>query len=156
MKKRIDKYNNWKTKKRAFKLLKYYNQYEHYRHSGSMIFENYKLTKMPEEIFYLELKNIRTLAFYNNYIDHIPKEIKYLENLQVLDLSYNKIENIPKEIKYLKNIKNIFVNGNCIQYIPKEEMKHLKHLTYFSIKENPIDHYYIKKLRTELDVEIKY
>merc|ERR1712096_200339 len=58
---------------------------------------NNLINKIPPDLF-INNKNIKYMNFNNNQISEIPKEIKYLTNLEELNLSKNNIENIPTEI----------------------------------------------------------
>lgn len=55
--------------------------------------------------------NLKILQLGMNKINHIPKEIGDLVNLEYLDLCHNNIETIPIEICNLSKAKRIFGNS---------------------------------------------
>jgi Leucine-rich repeat (LRR) protein len=55
-----------------------------------------------------------------NQIKEIPKEIKYLTQLQLIFLQHNQIKEIPTEISYLAQLKTLLLYDNKIKEIPKE------------------------------------
>jgi Leucine-rich repeat (LRR) protein len=75
--------------------------------------------------------------YYNKNILTFPKEIKYLINIQILDLSYNNIEIIPIDIQYLINLKKLNISNNKIKGIPKE-INNLIKLESLSLYNNEI------------------
>jgi Leucine-rich repeat (LRR) protein len=61
-----------------------------------------------------KLKNIE---IYNNYLYLIPKEIKYLTNLEKFIIPYNKIKILPRELFNLNNLIIIDCACNHIKFI---------------------------------------
>ncbi len=69
----------------------------------------------------------------------IPKEIRYLTNVKVLDLSYNKLQKIPEELLSLINLQSLHLYNNEIRFIPKE-IQNLFKLKFLSLSNNKINH----------------
>ncbi len=64
---------------------------------------------------------VTRLELYDDEVlDSVPPSIGYLENLEVLDLSFNDIDTLPKEIGLLANLKYLFLSGNSLTTIPSE------------------------------------
>jgi Leucine-rich repeat (LRR) protein len=88
------------------------------------------LTKIPKSIFKLKkLKKlfIRGLPYMEfcfeapySYIKKIPKEIKNLQNLLVLDLSSQELSSLPSEFKELTNLKELYLSDNMFKEFPIE------------------------------------
>ena len=70
-------------------------------------------------------------------IKELSPDIKYLSNLEYLDLSNNRLTNLPKEIGYLKNLKILRLSNNNLKYIPFS-IKRLKNLECLDLSHNPI------------------
>ncbi len=65
---------------------------------------------LPGEIRFLQ--NLKVLNMSNNQFTGVPAEIGQLQNLEVLDLSNNKITGLPNELGNLKNLKILKLTGN--------------------------------------------
>ena len=71
----------------------------------------------------------------------VPKEIKYLRNIQRIYLHYNQIQEIPETIGQLTNLKQLYLYNNRIQEIPESvvQLTNLKQLSLYNnrIQEMP-------------------
>lgn len=65
---------------------------------------------LPAEIRFLQ--NLKVLNLSNNQFTGVPAEIGQLQNLEVLDVSNNKITGLPNELGNLKNLKVLKLTGN--------------------------------------------
>lgn len=65
---------------------------------------------LPGEIRFLQ--NLKVLNLSNNQFTGVPAEIGQLQNLEVLDLSNNGITGLPSELGNLRNLKILNVSGN--------------------------------------------
>lgn len=90
--------------------------------------------EIPKEIKIL--KNLQILNVSNNFIKIVPKEIGNLINLQVLDLSNNHIEILPVAIGNLTKLKKFDLGSNRLKTVPKEigNLINLDNLLLFSNK----------------------
>lgn len=105
-----------------------------------------QLIQVP--IWLIELKNLKSIhAEENKITDFLKYDIKYLQNLEEIDLSSNKLKEIPIGIHELKYLKKLNVALNEINEIP-EWMKNNQSLTFFNICVNKIKElpFWIKSL----------
>lgn len=65
---------------------------------------------LPGEIRFLQ--NLKVLNLSNNQFTGVPAEIGQLQNLEVLDLSNNQITGLPNELGNLSNLKVLKLTGN--------------------------------------------
>jgi Leucine-rich repeat (LRR) protein len=77
----------------------------------------YKITKKMYLCIVNEYINNNTLRIYK--IDKLASTIKYIINLQKLDISFNKLTDIPKSIGKLTNLEVLLLNNNNLTDIPK-------------------------------------
>eukprot|EP00794_Sanderia_malayensis_P017826 gene17826-19607_t len=94
-----------------------------------------KLTRIPQELFKLEL--LGTLILAQNNISEVSRDLSHLKQLTKLDLSYNKISNFPAEICKLESLSKLYLTGNKIELIPKELTK-LTCLAHLELNNNLI------------------
>jgi Leucine rich repeat len=113
-------------------------------HRSTICSEETGIREIPKEIKCLT--NLKILNLNFNWIEKIPKEVKKLTNLEKLDLCYNRVKEIPEEIKYLINLKEINLSNNRVKEIPKE-IKYLINLKEINLCNNRL---------TKLPEEIKY
>jgi Leucine-rich repeat (LRR) protein len=73
---------------------------------------------LPKEMFFL--KDVEELTFHGFSLLNIPPEIKNYRKLTRLCLGENSIERIPKEIDYLFNLISLYLNDNNITKLPNE------------------------------------
>jgi len=72
---------------------------------------NNKLTgAIQAEIRFLQ--NLKVLNASNNLMTGVPAEIGQLQKLQTLDLSNNQLTGLPYELGNLKNLKILNISGN--------------------------------------------
>lgn len=58
------------------------------------------------------LQNLRVLNASNNLMTGVPAEVGQLKNLEILDLSNNQLTGLPYELGNLKNLKTLDISGN--------------------------------------------
>jgi Leucine-rich repeat (LRR) protein len=86
--------------------------------------------KTPEQVSELHL--------YDNYQNKsLPKEIRRLVNLEVLNIQSNPLETLPPEIGQLKKLKAIYVSETKLKGLPKE-IGELKNLEILNLSMNAI------------------
>jgi Leucine-rich repeat (LRR) protein len=80
---------------------------------------NKGLTKAPSYIF--DQKNLEELNLSNNLLSgSLQAEVRYLQNLKVLNLSNNKFTGLPAEVGQLKNLEVLNLSGNQLTGLPNE------------------------------------
>lgn len=79
-------------------------------------------------------------SLYLNYnkLTSIPKQIKELRGLRVLDLSHNRITEVPPELGLCYNLRYLYLFDNNIKTFPIE-FRNLIELLFLGIEGNPID-----------------
>ncbi|MEX2668905.1 leucine-rich repeat domain-containing protein [Candidatus Uabimicrobium amorphum] len=101
-------------------------------HEIQVILSNCKKFKAIQMIF------IDQLQSKTKKLDCLPPDIKYLQNLEYLNILGTLIEEIPKEIGMLKKLKRMVVGHNeVLRSIPKE-MGDLSNLTTLHLHNNKI------------------
>lgn len=70
MKNKKYKYNNWKKNRKALDFLKKYNTYYIYKEEGIINLDDEKLTKIPEEVSFLD--DLKTIYCLKNNIEILP------------------------------------------------------------------------------------
>ena len=94
-----------------------------------------KLTIVPKEIKYL--RNINIIHLHYNQIRKIPGCIGQLANLEILGLHCNQIREIPGCIGQLTKLEELYLHYNQIQEIP-ETIGQLTKLEYLYLYGNQI------------------
>ena len=142
--------------------------------------------KNPEKVFRLNLSNqkidipsiswdkfvnLEYLSFKNDHLKEVPKEIKNLKKLKVLDLSGNDFKILPKEFSQLSNLEELFLNDEknlkleenieVISLLPHLRILHLendnlKHLPKNFFKLKSIESLYLNNnFFKEIPVEVR-
>lgn len=76
------------------------------------------------------LKTLTELQITNCGLKHIPEELMYLRDLQVLDLSKNRLKSLLRVVELLHSLNRIMLSENEFSSIPKgiERLPNLKYL----------------------------
>jgi Leucine-rich repeat (LRR) protein len=87
--------------------------------------EFYLMTSGAKEIFrsdFKELVNLRSLSFYNDWIEHLDEDtFDDLTKLELLSLSRNQIEVLPEKIFHnLGELRRVYLGENRIKKLTKE------------------------------------
>jgi Leucine-rich repeat (LRR) protein len=90
---------------------------------------NNRLTSVPN------LTNLTHLYLANNFVSNI--DLRYMINLQYVDLSYNELTLLPHGLKHVKNLTHLKLAHNQISNI-SIKIKHLTNLIYFDLSHNKI------------------
>ena len=93
------------------------------------------MTALPKEVGYL--KNLRLLNISDNKIHEIPDTIAFLSNLKALYASRNNLKTLPASIGQLSELTHIIVSENQIAFLPKE-MAQLSNLISLYVSYNPL------------------
>lgn len=89
------------------------------RNSEVLNFSNQGLTSVPQTIF--STKDVTELNLAHNALTgSLPGEIRFLQNLTVLNLSNNQFTGVPAEIGQLKNLEILDLSNNKITGLPNE------------------------------------
>ena len=75
-----------------------------------------KLSSLPAS--FADLKQLRTIIFYENDFETIPEEISDFTELKHLDFYKNEIQEIPNFIGNYENLKYLYLSYNEIGAIP--------------------------------------
>uniref|UniRef100_A0A0L0P344 CCR4-Not complex 3'-5'-exoribonuclease subunit Ccr4 n=1 Tax=Candidozyma auris TaxID=498019 RepID=A0A0L0P344_CANAR len=81
---------------------------------------------------------LESLYLNHNKLTTIPKQIKELRGLRVLDLSHNRITEVPPELGLCYNLRYLYLFDNNIKTLPIE-FRNLIELLFLGIEGNPID-----------------
>lgn len=93
------------------------------------------MTSLPRELGYL--KNLRVLNISNNAIDEMPDTIAFLTKLKALNVSHNKLVQLPSSIGQLPKLVIIIANNNKLTFLPRE-FSHLVNLISLNVSNNPL------------------
>ncbi|SCU80223.1 LAME_0B02102g1_1 [Lachancea meyersii CBS 8951] len=87
-----------------------------------------------------------TRLFLNgNNLTSIPKDVKKLKNLRVLDLSHNRLTELPAELGLCHELKYLYFFDNMVSSLPWE-FGNLYNLQFLGLEGNPMDRQMIKIL----------
>ena len=82
--------------------------------------------------------NLATLKFDHNQLEEsLIAEVRMMQKLRILDLSYNMMTGIPAEIVQLKKLESLDYSYNRITDLPNE-LANLKNLKLPNLTANPI------------------
>ena len=112
----------------------------------SMNLAKNKLHSLPES--FADLKQMKTLIFYENEFEEIPEVIADFKNLRHLDFYKNHIKEIPDFVGNMENVQQLFLSFNQIEEIP-DTLRNLKRLKYFYIHHNEL--HFLPEWITEMD-----
>lgn len=93
------------------------------------------MKNLPREIGYL--KNLSVLNVSDNLIEEIPDTITFLSKLKALNVSDNALVQLPASIGNLLKLVIIIANNNNLQSLPKE-FKNLVNLISLNVSNNPL------------------
>lgn len=93
------------------------------------------MTALPRELGYL--KNLRVLNISYNAINELPDTIAFLSKLKALNCSHNKLVELPVSIGNLPKLVIIIANNNNLVSLPRE-LAHLTNLISLNISNNPL------------------
>jgi Leucine-rich repeat (LRR) protein len=81
----------------------------------------------------------RVIAIYLDWagIKNLPREIRFLTELELLTLNGNNIETLPPEIGELKGLRRLIMGGNKLEKLPNELTK-LVDLNTLTFPENKL------------------
>ena len=83
----------------------------------SVIFYENEFEEIPEAL--IGFKNLKHLDFYKNKLTEIPDFVGTMENLEQLYVSYNKIEKIPDTMRHLRRLKHLYIHHNELHFLPE-------------------------------------
>ncbi|MFD2784157.1 leucine-rich repeat domain-containing protein [Hymenobacter rubripertinctus] len=107
------------NKKTSYELVDDMESYEDIRVLNLSNFEN--INKHIKLIS--KYKNVNKIIVRHNKnidIDSLFINIKNLDKLDTIDISYCNIKNMPTSIKYMNTVKVIYLFGNSFKYLPSE------------------------------------
>ncbi len=95
---------------------------------------NNALTKAPNSVF--EQTKIESLNLSHNALSgSLQGEIRLLQNLKTLDLSYNNFTGVPAEVGQLKNLESLNLAHNQLTGLP-HELGNLSNLKVLNVSGN--------------------
>lgn len=83
----------------------------------SLIFYENNFEEIPEVLS--DFKALKHLDFYKNNLTQIPDFVGDMDGLQQLFLSFNKIETIPDTLRNLKRLKYLYIHHNELHFLPE-------------------------------------
>ena len=72
-----------------------------------------------------------------NQLQHLPRSLGELEDLQTLHLNDNTLDQLPNELENLSNLRTISLHGNRLAFLPSHVMR-LQSLQNISLRNNPL------------------
>lgn len=98
-----------------------------------------KLEKLPVSFTFIKVLRKEILILSRNQLKSLASggDIKELELVKVLDISYNKFKIIPTELCYLKNMKELFLSHNNLTRLPNV-LNRLQQLELLDISHNDL------------------
>lgn len=83
-----------------------------------LVAEN-NLNVVPEEILWVCDQRLKVLDLHGNDLCEVPESLFLLfPNLEFLDLSENRLWNLPKSMKFLESLRLLNLNDNVFSYMP--------------------------------------
>lgn len=113
------------------------------------------LMEVPSDVFTAPQLTILDLS-HNSLHGTLPAEIRFLENLRVLDLSDNTFTGVPAEVGRLTHLQTLDLSNNPITNLP-HEIGNLKHLEVLDLRGTHYSQQDLAIIRQKLptNVEIK-
>ena len=111
-------------------------------------YSNKGLTKFPADV----LSKTRTQALdlsHNALTGAMPAEIRFLQDLEVLNVSYNDMTGLPAELGQLKKLRILNVSNNRLTGIPRE-LGDLGNLQVLDLSGNDISQQDLDVIRARL------
>ncbi|CAH1716434.1 unnamed protein product [Chironomus riparius] len=98
-----------------------------------------KLEKLPVSFAFIKVMRKEILILSRNQLKSLASggDIKELELIKVIDLSYNKFKIIPTELCYLKNLKELFISHNNLTRLPNM-LNRLQQLELLDVSHNDL------------------
>lgn len=115
-------------------------------HCESMNLGKNKLRALPKS--FANLKQIKSLIFYENKFEEIPEVLADFKELKHLDFYKNNLTQIPDFVGNMDGLQQLFLAFNKIELIP-DTLRHLKRLKYFYIHHNEL--HFLPEWITEMD-----
>lgn len=83
----------------------------------SVILSNNRLKRIPRSI--RKLKQLRILDLSDNQLKKIPRFLLKLDSLQEITLNYNRIKLTKRSFRYLAKVNTILIAGNKLTALPE-------------------------------------
>lgn len=115
-------------------------------HCESMNLGKNKLRSLPKS--FAQLKNMKSLIFYENNFEEIPDVLEGFKELKHLDFYKNNIKEIPDFVGDMDGLQQLFLSFNHIEVIP-DTLRNLKRLKYFYIHHNEL--HFLPEWISEMD-----
>ncbi|CAR22387.1 CCR4-Not complex 3'-5'-exoribonuclease subunit Ccr4 [Lachancea thermotolerans] len=104
---------------------------------------NLQVFNLTESLFKYEF--LTRLYLNGNNLTTLPKSVKALTNLRVLDVSHNKLTELPAELGLCHQLKYLYFFDNMVSSLPWE-FGNLFNLQFLGLEGNPMDRQIIKIL----------
>ena len=114
----------------------------------SVDYSNKGLTKFPANV--LSMTDTQALDLSHNALTGaMPAEIRFLKDLEVLNVSYNDMTGLPAELGQLKKLRILNVSNNRLTGIPRE-LGDLSNLQVLDLSGNDISKQDLDVIRARL------
>jgi len=100
------------------------------------IFIDPRISNSPSIV--IKQKKISQIRMERQNIEVIPKSIRNLKSLKILNLNYNRLKALPEEIGEITFLEDLLLMDNSITGLP-ETMGKLVHLRYLDLTRNKLD-----------------
>ncbi|KAI6660052.1 hypothetical protein LOD99_14393 [Oopsacas minuta] len=100
---------------------------------------------LTDKFFHSISPELKNLDLSHNNLSTIPKQVRLLQNLIILNLSHNEIQVLPTELfTACTGLQHLDLSNNQLQTLPIQFIR-LSRLQHLDLSNNPLQHYAFRK-----------